>query len=471
MTKINPSPALWIAPLLPIPLFIAQWQPSPWGPILCSLLLLALGTLPLINPTPTTSPTSTTSTPTSAYPTLLTLTLGLLLGGTLCLPRDFPDPHNWKREILTRLQAPPHNDIGQSAILATLLAQNGENPYSETVQPRSCVVDGKLTPWRPNLPDPLRGFHYGPGMLVALSPLTHINQNPQLDTTELLAIQTHTVQTPYGYPWLSQEAFQKTEQLLHLPPHPNPQKVVEKMREIYTSYRIQILLWTLGLLSLGCLIIATSPPTNNRLGRCLFFLACLTILTPQFFREYWLQAIVDPIPITLMLGGILAHRKNKPLLAGTLLGLSVSCKLGPGIFAVIPLIHKKTNPSTLIGLALGALAPTLPLLLDDPKGLLLNSTLATTQMDPHLSLASLLPPHLQKIPPAIGVLGVTALLIKNCLHHPTPTAHLKQTLLLTTLGVLAHKELHANHALWVCILSFLTCATQTPKTQIKKSCA
>lgn len=468
MIKIPPHLALWITPLIPIPLFIAQWGMPPWGTILCILLTLTLAVLPLLHTPQIPDPATRAPNPPIKPSTLAVLSLGILLGGTLCLPRDFPNPHSWEEAIRTRLTAPPHNDIGQTAILATLLAQNGKNPYTETIQRRSCIVNEQLAAWRPNLPDHLRGFHYGPGMLVALSPLTTLNQNPQLDSAELFTIQTHTLQTPQGYPSLFTEDFQRTERLLGLAPHPHPDAVVKTMTKIYSSYRVQIALWSLGLLTLGCLIITTSPTNTDPVGGCLFFLACLTILTPQFFREYWAQAIVDPIPITLMLGGILAHRKNAPLLAGALLGLSVSCKLGPALFAILPLLHRKTRPATLLGLAVGFLAPTFPFLLDNPKALLLNSALATTQMDPHQSLSSLLPPHLQKLPLALGLLGAIALLLTNLRHTPTPLNHLRQTLLLTTLGVLAHKELHANHMLWVCILSFLTCASQISNPASKK---
>jgi hypothetical protein len=249
---------------------------------------------------------------------------------------------------------------------------------------------------RPELPAEFRGFHYGPGMLLVF-PKIH--------------------KSPEG------------------------------------SYRLSLTVWTLILVvSIALLASAMSNgSTWSALSASLFCIAAVSTWE-NAWREFGAMGVNDPAPLSLMLLSIFMASKNRWGIAGLLLGFSFACKFSPALFALVALARLTTPKNFWIGFLLSAGITVAPFLIASPQESLNNIFLSRLVVAANpTSLYYHIHPQAHLIISAI--LPITALLVvaRNCLTHPTTESIMTTLLIVMSAGILSHREIHANHVLWLVI--------------------
>jgi hypothetical protein len=284
------------------------------------------------------------------------------------------------------LATPPGNDIGQTTMRASFdFWTHGKNPYDRD----------DLNP-RPELQQRFRGFHYGPGMLLAF---------PQWGTFK---------------------------------------------NEIY---RLTLILWTLIMLIASALL-ASSMASGSPWSRASAGLFCLAAISTWeiSWREFGTVGVNDPAPLALMLLSLLMASKNRWGVAGLLMGLSFACKFSPALFAMAALARITTPKKFWVGLVVTAGLIIVPFLIATPHpsfdniflsrlAIAINPTSLYHHAHPsaHLIISALFP--------ATALLLIT----RNFLALPTLDSVMKTLCLLMAAGVMSHREIHANHLLWLAV--------------------
>jgi hypothetical protein len=129
------------------------------------------------------------------------------------------------------------------------------------------------------------------------------------------------------------------------------------------------------------------------------------LVTPHVFLEMMVRANSDGLPVALGLLAWFAALRNRPKMAGLLLGLSVGAKTLPGLL-LVPVVLRFSGRAWLV-FSMATIAIYLPFLVWDPRGFFDNLVLFNLLRDTDdTSLAHAFTPGFRT---ALGVLGGLAL--------------------------------------------------------------
>ena len=121
-------------------------------------------------------------------------------------------------------------------------------------------------------------------------------------------------------------------------------------------------------LATAALVFAAARREGGRAAGLIAAAAYLSL--PLVFGVLYAKGVTDLVPVTLLLGGLLANER-RPFVAGLLFGLSVSSKLLPGLAALPACIPQRGRGVFSLGFVAGLL-PTLLAWLSAPRAFVDN---------------------------------------------------------------------------------------------------
>jgi hypothetical protein len=175
--------------------------------------------------------------------------------------------------------------------------------------------------------------------------------------------------------------------------------------------------------------------------------AAVYLSFPLVFGWVYAKGATDLVPVTLLLGSMLVNER-RPLVAGLLLGLSVSSKLLPGLAAMPACIPQRGRGAFCLGFAAGLL-PTLLAWISAPRAFLDNIVRFNFARPADMSS------WLCGLPPWISEVGLVAFglvwlgLAVFALRYATRvTTRSSLVVLLLVAVLLAAPAMHQNYNLW-----------------------
>lgn len=244
---------------------------------------------------------------------------------------------------------------------------------------------------RPGLPDGYRGFHYGPGMLLC-----------------------------YAGGAFGQGGYQ----VFHF-------------------------VWVTWMVLAGALLSgAGGGGTVGRVAAGIFFAAVL-LSSPGWWKEYFHMGVNDAAPLALMAGSLLLAGQGRWTWGGVLAGLAFSAKFSPGGFLLLAMLRRGTPVQFWWGSAAGA-APLWLAMAVEPEGGFRNIFLSRLYVEgTPTGLYHLFPGDFQELLPLIALAGTCLVVFRGWGYGHEPASILRTLVILACIGVLGHKETHANHLTWI----------------------
>jgi hypothetical protein len=196
------------------------------------------------------------------------------------------------------------------------------------------------------------------------------------------------------------------------------------------------------------------PTRLARVATCLFIL-CALLVPRRMWYELFVQGVVDLFAVLPILAALLCVKHRRWFLAGLATGLCFSAKFGLAIFGLF-FIRRDLKPSYFWGGLLGLL-PLAGFLLWDYEALLNNYFLVKFTKDfDSTSLHSISPAEVHFLFPAIQLIAVVWVVLRN-FNRPIEyrSIAVQYTLLLLVFDV-TYKQMHLNHLLWFIPLCALT---------------
>ena len=179
-----------------------------------------------------------------------------------------------------------------------------------------------------------------------------------------------------------------------------------------------------------------------------WFCVALALLPNRLWHELFRQGSNDILPVSLILGSILAVSRRAWVAAGLLAGLSLSAKVSPAVFYLILFVRRRPNPRFLAGFAAGLL-PTLPFLAWDAGALVRNVALFHSLKAPDsTSLYSITPGELRVAFTAVQLAAVALVIAKNFREEVNHRSLIFWYLVLTLVCEMSYREVHGNHLIW-----------------------
>lgn len=323
---------------------------------------------------PTKATTQSSSFRTSLFEILVALTVISWTVGEFAprYLRDFGDPLPFDTSFTT-----------QDAV--TMFFKTGENPYRST----------NLSPLE-ELPPKHRGYHYGPGTLLAYA----------------------------------STAFM-----------PNSGIRISNLVYLFVC-------WITLLLLLNCLEQDSEADSFCRLSSATY-LTAMFLLPESMWRELFRHGVNDVFPIMLMLLGLLMVSVKRWLLAGIFIGFSFAAKFAPAAFLIVLLTRKTTSPKFFLGCCIGAI-PLAIFLLWDFFPAIQNIFVVRFSLKPDsTSLHSITPPELHFVFPLAQLTLVLFFFFKNFSREIVLEELLRQLALVLIVIAVCFKQVHLNHLIWL----------------------
>jgi hypothetical protein len=214
--------------------------------------------------------------------------------------------------------------------------------------------------------------------------------------------------------------------------------------------KISNLLYYGATVAMVCVLAA---PRGSRLPRlpspttCAFVVA-LAFVPGRVRFELLQQGVIDAFPTLLLVGSLLAVRRQTWFFAGLLVGLSVSAKISPGVFFLLLFVRRDISRRFILG-ALCGLAPLLAFIAWDARALYDNAFLfhATKSFD-STSLMSVVPRGLHFLFPVLQLLACLGTIAWGQLRRLDVRSIVRRYLVLMTLVEVTYREMHINHLFW-----------------------
>lgn len=196
---------------------------------------------------------------------------------------------------------------------------------------------------------------------------------------------------------------------------------------------------------LGLLVWEPDDDPALKFANIAFVLAAY-FLPERMWVELFSRGAHDFMPTALVLGALLAIKKNNFFAAGLLAGLSFSTKFAPALFLLPFLPIRRKN--MWIGFALGLL-PQVPFLLWDLQGFINNVYLVRFFMPSDQSSLRyyLKPEHYWWLPAALAV-AMTIAAYRNLRRPLGYGTVLIGFALVMIVGEVTFKQVHLNHMVW-----------------------
>lgn len=244
---------------------------------------------------------------------------------------------------------------------------------------------------RPGLPEGFRGFHYGPGILLC-----------------------------YAGGGISRGGYQ----VFHF-------------------------LWVAGMILAGMALSARgSGRWPGKLAAGTFFLAVL-LSSPGWWKEYFQMGVNDAAPLTLMAASLLLTGKGRWLTGGALAGLAFSAKFSPGGFLLLAMLRRGTPVQFWKGCLIGFM-PLLLSMVISPEGSFRNIFLSRLYVEgTPTGLYYLFPESLKSLLPVATLIGMGVVVVRGWGRGHGATTIVSTIAILAFLGIVGHKETHANHLTWL----------------------
>lgn len=244
---------------------------------------------------------------------------------------------------------------------------------------------------RPELPRGFRGFHYGPGMIICYA----------------------------GAAWGK------------------------------AGYQVTQIFWVSVMLVAGIWLAWRGRGLEGVAG-AIFFLAIL-FSSEGWWKEYFRIGANDGAVLGLMAMAILLTRWRWWRLAGILSGLAFATKFSPAAFLLLAMLRPSVPIKYWWGVA-GGMVPLAAAILISPDDAWRNIFLSRlyVQATP-TSLHYLLPDALHSSIQVVAVIAVVMIVWRGWLSGGrwNEVQVLVSVFILTGVGILAHKEIHANHLTWL----------------------
>lgn len=178
----------------------------------------------------------------------------------------------------------------------------------------------------------------------------------------------------------------------------------------------------------------------------ILFVETAFFLPERMWIELFFRGAHDYFPVSILLAGLLALKKEKIFLAGLLVGLSFSAKFAPALF-LLPFLPYRDRKIWL-GLFLG-LMPHIPFFLWDPPAFIRNVFLVRIIM-PHdgSSFRWLLPAQYHWWLPTTLILAVLFSFYQNFRKPLAYGTVIYGFTLLLIIGETTFKQVHLNHLIW-----------------------
>lgn len=251
-------------------------------------------------------------------------------------------------------------------------------------------TDDSVNP-RPELPRGFRGFHYGPGMLLCYAG----------------------------------SAFGEN------------------------GYRVCQSIWVALMLAAGCLLVAAGERgTAGKVTACLFFLAILSS-SHRWWDEYFRVGVNDPAALALLGLSLYFIRTKKWGVAGFLAGFSFAAKFSPALFLMGAVLRRGTPSKFWLGVAAGCfpLIGAIPMApVESFRNIFLSRFYVRTSPT---GLFYLLPEGVHTELSLILLAFMVVVVVRGWRGGHGFLSILVSFVALTTLGMLGHREFHANHLTWL----------------------
>lgn len=215
------------------------------------------------------------------------------------------------------------------------------------------------------------------------------------------------------------------------------------------GYQISHFFWISLMIVAGAILASLGERDwQSRLTAVLFFLA-LVFAAPGWWKEYFQVGVNDAVPLSLMGASLIAISKGGWKTAGVLAGIALSAKFSPAGFLLLALIRRGTPRGFWIGVLAGSVALWVAILIA-PEESIRNIFLSRlhTKATP-TGLHYLMADRGHELLLGATLLGIAMVVVRGWNQGSGSTTLLKTVTVLACIGILGHKEVHANHATWL----------------------
>ncbi len=219
------------------------------------------------------------------------------------------------------------------------------------------------------------------------------------------------------------------------------------------GYQVCLLIWFAILVSAGIWLAAKRESTwLGRIEAGLFFCAVVA-LSRYIWREYFEAGVNDGAPLALLLISLLLVGGRAWVWAGFFLGLSFSAKFAPAVFLLIALVRKGV-PSKFWVAAMAGMFPLVWAFVTEPAGAFRNIFLSRFHVGvSHTSFLSMIPEDTRYVVSAVAMVILIMIVSRGWNAGTNIPEVLRTFLLVACVGLLSHREFHANHITWVIVTS------------------
>ena len=213
-------------------------------------------------------------------------------------------------------------------------------------------------------------------------------------------------------------------------------------------------------------LVAKEKPTNITLIAQLVFALTIFLSSQRLWYELFTQGVNDIFPVMLLLLAFVLLHRQKYLLTGLSLGLSISAKFSPGLFFLLVLGPLLFNRRLILGLLLG-LSPLVPFLLWDYQSILDNFIFFHGTKPPDsTSLMSLVPSNWWWCFSVLQVSAMFGSLALSFRRRPSSWSVIYYGSLLLTFIEITYREVHGNHLIWFVPLAAIILAQPKPAREL-----